>query len=44
MNFNTTVKDFINYIITFDNINEILEKCDLQYEKGFFIHKKKIEF
>jgi adenine-specific DNA-methyltransferase len=40
MNFtNTTVKDFIDYIITFDNIDEILEKCDLQSEKGFIFER-----
>ncbi len=40
MNFtNTTVKEFIDYIITFDNIDEILEKCDLQSEKGFIFER-----
>ena len=40
MNFaNTTVKEFIDYIITFENINEILEKCDSQSEKGFIFER-----
>jgi hypothetical protein len=51
MNFtNTNIKDFIEYIITFDNIDDILEKCSeplvqtgfaskTQSEKGFIFER-----
>lgn len=26
---NTTVKDFINYIVKFDNVDDILDTCKL---------------
>ena len=36
MNFTKiNIKDFIQYIITFDNIDDILETCKTQSEKGF---------
>ena len=40
MNFtNINIKDFIEYIITFDNIDDILEKCKTQSEKGFVFER-----
>lgn len=30
------IKDFIEYIITFDNIDDILNNCKTQSEKGFY--------
>jgi hypothetical protein len=40
MNFtNMNIKDFINYIITFDNINDILENYKTQSEKGFIFER-----
>ena len=36
---NTNIKDFIDYIITFDNINDILNTCKSQSEKGFIFEK-----
>ena len=33
MNFtNMNIKDFIDYIISFDNVDDILEKCKTQSE------------
>ena len=41
MNFtNMNIKDFINYIITFDNIDDILDNCKTQSEKGFIFETK----
>jgi hypothetical protein len=35
MNFtNMNIKSFINYIINFDNVDDILENCKTQSEKG----------
>jgi hypothetical protein len=35
MNFtNMNIKNFIDYIITFDNVDDILETCKTQSEKG----------
>ena len=35
MNFtNMNIKDFIDYIITFDNVDDILDTCKTQSEKG----------
>ena len=40
MNFtNTTVKDFIDHIITFENIDDILDTCKTQSEKGFVFER-----
>lgn len=40
MNFsNTQIKDFINYIIAYNNINDILDKCNTQSEKGFIFER-----
>jgi hypothetical protein len=33
------IKDFIDYIITFDNIDDILEKTNSQAEKGFIFER-----
>jgi hypothetical protein len=36
MNFtNMNIKNFIDYIITFDNVNNILDNCVTQSEKRF---------
>jgi hypothetical protein len=40
MNFtNTNIKDFIDYIITFDNVDDILDNCNTQSEKGFIFER-----
>ena len=40
MNFtNLNGKDFIDYIITFDNVENILENCKTQSEKGFIFER-----
>ncbi len=40
MNFtDMNIKDFINYIITFNNIDDILENCKTQSEKGFIFER-----
>ena len=40
MNFtNMNIKDFIDYIITKDNIDDILENCKTQSEKGFIFER-----
>ena len=40
MNFtNMNIKDFIDYIITFDDVNDILENCKTQSEKGFIFER-----
>jgi len=40
MNFtNMNIKDFIDYIITFNNVDDILEKCKTQSEKGFIFER-----
>lgn len=40
MNFtNMNIKDFIDYIITFENIDDILQKCTTQTEKGFIFER-----
>ena len=36
---NMNIKDFIDYIITFDNIDNILENCKTQSEKGFIFER-----
>jgi hypothetical protein len=33
------IKDFIDYIITFDNIDDILENCKTQSDKGFIFER-----
>jgi hypothetical protein len=33
------IKDFIDYIITFDDIDDILENCKTQSEKGFIFER-----
>jgi hypothetical protein len=33
------IKDFIDYIITFDNIDDILDNCKTQSEKGFIFER-----
>ena len=33
------IKDFIEYIITFDNIDDILENCKSQSEKGYVFER-----
>ena len=40
MNFtNMNIKNFIDYIITFDNVYDILENCKTQSEKGFIFER-----
>ena len=40
MNFNNmNIKDFIEYIITFDNVDDILDTCKSQSEKGFVFER-----
>ena len=40
MNFtNMNIKDFIDYIITFDDVDDILENCKTQSEKGFIFER-----
>jgi len=40
MNFvNINILKFIEYIITFDNIDDILDTCKIQSEKGFIFEK-----
>jgi len=36
---NMKIIDFINYIIDFDNIDDILDKCKLQSDKGFIFER-----
>jgi SAM-dependent methyltransferase len=36
---NMNIKDFIDYIITFDNIDDILDNCKTQSEKGFLFER-----
>ena len=36
---NMNIKNFIEYIITFDNINNILDTCKTQSEKGFIFER-----
>ncbi len=36
---NMNIKDFIDYIITFDNVDYILENCKTQSEKGFIFER-----
>ena len=36
---NMTIKDFIDNIITFDNVYDILENCKTQSEKGFIFER-----
>jgi hypothetical protein len=36
---NMNIKNFIDYIITFDNIDNILENCKTQSEKGFIFER-----
>jgi len=33
------IKDFIDYIITYDNVDDILENCKTQSEKGFIFER-----
>lgn len=40
MNFtNMNIKNFINYIITFDNIDNILDNCKTHSEKGYIFER-----
>ena len=40
MNFtNMNIKTFIEYIITFDNVDNILDECKTQSEKGFIFER-----
>jgi hypothetical protein len=40
MNFtNMNIKNFIDYIITFNNIDDILENCKTQSDKGFIFER-----
>ena len=40
MNFtNMNIKNFIDYIITFDNIDDILDNCKTQSKKGFIFER-----
>ena len=40
MNFtNMNIKNFIDYIITFDDVDDILENCKTQSEKGFIFER-----
>jgi hypothetical protein len=36
---NMNIKSFIEYIITFNNIDDILETCKTQSEKGFIFER-----
>ena len=36
---NMNIKDFIDYIITFDDVDDILENCKTQSEKGFIFER-----
>ena len=36
---NMKIKDFIDYIITFDNVDDILENCKTHSEKGFIFER-----
>src|SRR3972149_8587075 len=36
---NMNIRDFIDYIITFNNIDDILENCKTQSEKGFIFER-----
>ena len=36
---NMNIKNFIEYIITFDNVDDILNKCKTQSEKGFIFER-----
>jgi hypothetical protein len=36
---NMSVKDFINYIVKFDNVSSIISKCENQAEKGFVFER-----
>ena len=36
---NMNIKNFIDYIITFDNIDDILDTCKTQSEKGFVFER-----
>jgi len=36
---NMNIKEFINYIITFNSIDEILENCNSQSERGFIFER-----
>lgn len=36
---NINIKDFIDYIITFNNVDNILENCKTQSEKGFIFER-----
>ena len=36
---NMNIMDFINYIITFDNVDDILENCNTQSKKGFIFER-----
>ena len=36
---NVNIKDFINYIITFNNVDDILNTCQLPSEKGFIFER-----
>ena len=40
MNFtNMNIRSFIEYIISFDNVNDTLENCKTQSEKGFIFER-----
>ena len=40
MNFtNMNIKNFIEYIITFNNVDDILDNCNTQSEKGFIFER-----
>ena len=36
---NISIKQFINHIITFDSIDEILNSCSNESEKGFIFER-----
>ena len=36
---NMNIKDFIDYIITFDYVDDILENCKTYSEKGFIFER-----
>ena len=38
MNF-INIKAFIEHIITFDNIDDIIDECETQSEKGFIFER-----
>jgi hypothetical protein len=36
---NMSIRDFIEYVITFDNVDDIIDNCETQAEKGFVFER-----